>query len=273
MLYIPLFWINYTNMIRRPFSAATLRDFLRKHLTATLEQLKTALETSATMTVFRKLKALGYRTSYSHRGKFYTLASLPQFDSQGLWSHGQAWFSCHGNLLQTAAGWVEQAEAGFTAAELQGHLHVEVKTALLELYRREQIHREELGGVFVYLAAEAHQRARQRMSRLNQPLPEALEAGELGTAASHELKAAMVLFFSLLDERQRRLYAGLESFKLGHGGDHQIAEFLGLDTHTVGRGRRELFGGESPAQRIRRPGGGRVPVEKKHRRSSPKSPA
>ena len=259
-------------MIRRPFAAATVRDFLRQRLSATLEQLKKALGTSATMTVFRKLKALGYRTSYSHRGKFYTLASLPQFDSLGLWSHGKVWFSCHGNLLQTAAYWVEQAEAGFTAAELQGHLHVEVKTALLQLYRREQIHREELGGVFVYLAAQARQRARQRMCRRNQPLPEALEAGGLGTAASHELRAAIILLFSRLDERQRRLYAGLESFKLGHGGDYQVAEFLDLDAHTVGRGRRELFGGEVPPQRVRRPGGGRVPVEKKRRRSSPKSP-
>jgi hypothetical protein len=82
-----------------------------------LPQLKKALGTSATMTVFRKLKALGYRTSYSHRGKFYTLDSLPQFDSQGLWSHGGGWFSRHGNLLQTAAHWVKQAQAGFTAAE------------------------------------------------------------------------------------------------------------------------------------------------------------
>ena len=34
---------------------------------------------------------------------------------------------------------------------------------------------------------------------------------------SDELKAAIVLFSSMLDERQRRLYAGLESLKLGYG--------------------------------------------------------
>jgi hypothetical protein len=34
-----------------------------------------------------------------------------------------------------------------------------------------------------------------------------------------ELKAAILLFYSLLDEQQRRLFAGLESIKLGHGGD------------------------------------------------------
>jgi hypothetical protein len=45
-----------------------------------------------------------------------------------------------------------------------------------------------------------------------------------------------VLFYGLLDEQQRRLFAGLESIKLGHGGDHILAEFLDLDPHTVARG-------------------------------------
>jgi hypothetical protein len=58
-----------------------------------------------------------------------------------------------------------------------------------------------------------------------------------------ELKAAIVLFYSLLDERQRRLYAGLEAAKIGHGGDSQIASLLGLDPDTVARGRRELLTG------------------------------
>ena len=56
-----------------------------------------------------------------------------------------------------------------------------------------------------------------------------------------ELKAAILLFYSLLDEQQRRLFAGLESIKLGHGGDSVLAEFLGLDPHTVARGRQQLL--------------------------------
>ena len=48
-----------------------------------------------------------------------------------------------------------------------------------------------------------------------------------------ELRAALVLFASLLDERQRRLFAGLESLKCGWGGDTRIAALLGLDVTTV----------------------------------------
>jgi hypothetical protein len=77
-----------------------------------------------------------------------------------------------------------------------------------------------------------------------------------------ELKAAMVLFFSLLDEQQRRLYAGLEAHKLGHGGDRRMADFLGIGVHTVARGRHELFTNQVQRQGVRHPGGGRKPVEK-----------
>jgi hypothetical protein len=72
-----------------------------------------------------------------------------------------------------------------------------------------------------------------------------------------------VLFYSLLDEQQRRLYAGLESIKRGHGGDRQMAEWLGLDVETVARGRRELLADEVQADRVRRAGGGRPRAEKK----------
>ena len=55
-----------------------------------------------------------------------------------------------------------------------------------------------------------------------------------------ELRAAIVLFASLLDERQRRLFAGLESLKCGWGGARRIAQLLGIDPSTVATGRRQL---------------------------------
>jgi hypothetical protein len=77
------------------------------------------------------------------------------------------------------------------------------------------------------------------------------------------LPAEIALFYGLLDEQQRRLYAGLESLQHGHGGDRRMAELLGLDVATVARGRRELLAGEVLRERIRREGGGRKSVEKK----------
>ena len=86
-----------------------------------------------------------------------------------------------------------------------------------------------------------------------------------------ELRAAIVLFFSVLDKKQRRLYAGLEALKTGRGGDARIAELLGLDGGTVARGRRELLAQDVDVERVRAAGGGRKPAEKQRRKSSPQS--
>ncbi len=245
------------------FDPDLLRSYLQRRKIATLEELKNSLGTSATMTVFRKLKTLGYRSSYSHRGKYYTLAHIPRFDERGLWCYQAVRFSRDGNLLATARRFVEEADAGFTASELQAVLGVAVKEPLLQLYRRKRIVREERGSVYVYFSGEPSQ---QREQRLERESPEGgWELGEwpLGARLSPERKAAIILFFSLLDEQQRRLYAGLEAHKMGHGGDRQIAELLGLDVHTVARGRRELFGGQVEEERVRQAGGGRKSTEKK----------
>jgi hypothetical protein len=101
------------------------------------------------------------------------------------------------------------------------------------------------------------------MHRWERPATWELGESPVGQDLAPELKAAMILFFSLLDEQQRRLYAGLEAHKLGYGGDRKVARFLDLDEHTVARGRQELFSQQVQRERIRNEGGGRKAVEKK----------
>ena len=240
-----------------------LESLLEKRKIATLEELKKAVRTSSTMTVFRRLKPLGYQTSYSHRGKYYTLIRTPRFDEQGLWEHDGVWFSRNGNLLTTSQRFVEVAAAGVTTVELEDVLHVEVKEPLLHLYRAKRIEREKVENLYVYVSADSGQRRSQLLRRA-----EPQEAWEIGepvreSALSPELRAGIVLFYSLLDEQQRRLYAGLEAHKLGHGGDARIADFLGIGVHTVARGRRELFSNQVQRDGVRQKGGGRKTVEKK----------
>jgi hypothetical protein len=81
-----------------------------------------------------------------------------------------------------------------------------------------------------------------------------------------ELHQQMNFFLSTLDEHQQRLYVGLESKKLGHGGDQHLALITGMNVDTIAKGRHELEQAE-PTDRIRALGGGRLPVEKKTRRS------
>lgn len=75
----------------------------------------------------------------------------------------------------------------------------------------------------------------------------------------------MNLLLSRMDEQQRRWYVGLESMKIGHGGDTLLARITGLNVETIRRGRQELQNNleDRPPDRIRMEGGGRPRVEKK----------
>ncbi len=76
------------------------------------------------------------------------------------------------------------------------------------------------------------------------------------------------LFLSRLDEQQRRWYAAMESNRIGTGGDLLLSQITGMDVKTIRSGRHELETDlvDRPSERIRLPGGGQPPVEKKVRR-------
>lgn len=235
-------------MNRIHYEVERLREVFRHQRVATLPELKAALGTAVDLTVFRKLSALDYTTSYSHRGAYYTLESLARYDSHGLWSHQDVHFSRHGTLLDTAAELTRRAPAGYFTEELEAIVHVPAKDALRQLVERGQLQRRPCPERYLYGAAERARWQEQWTAR---------------QAQADELPAAIALFYGLLDEQQRRVYAGLESLQHGHGGDRRMADLLGLDVATVARGRRELLAGEVLRDRVRRAGGGRKPVEKK----------
>src|ERR1700730_648260 len=106
------------------YDPGALIRLLRQRKIATMDDLKQALGTGADATVFRKLAELEYRTSYSHRGRYYTLDEIARFDELGLWSFRQVWFSRFGTLVSTVEALVGSAEAGYTAAELDAAVNV-----------------------------------------------------------------------------------------------------------------------------------------------------
>ena len=245
------------------FRPAVLRQHLRRHKIADLPELKRVLGTDTGLTIFRKLKQLDYLASYTHRGRFYTLAEIAHFDDHGLWSHEGVWFSRHGTLLATVEILVNQSSNGYYAYELADALHAEVQEPLHHLVGQQRLARMEVEGQFLYTAIDSIQRRQQMLTRRSaQAVPMAVHSAALQVSPA-ELKAAIILFYGLLDEQQRRLFAGLESIRVGHGGDILLGDFLGLDAHTVARGRQQLLDRNVVSGRTRRTGGGRTPTEKK----------
>jgi hypothetical protein len=262
-------WAKSLIMNTPKYHLQALTQFFDQHKIATFDQLREALGTPARCTVFRKLSDLQYLSSYSHRGKYYTLKSIARFSEQGLWSFHSVWFSRFGNLLQTSEAFVHHSDAGYSAAELKGILQVKTKHALTQLVRDGRLERKTFDSVYVYLSAQKDVASRQIQARkvFLQQSPASLIVAN-PDLATDEAKALLVLFCSMLNEKQRRLYAGLESLKLGHGGDAHIASILGIDPHTVAKGRKELMDADLTASdRVRTPGAGRPSQEKKRRKS------
>lgn len=78
---------------------------------------------------------------------------------------------------------------------------------------------------------------------------------------SEEVEANMRLFFSKLNEREKRRYAAVEVLKLGHGGQKYLAQVFGVSDFLIRKGVKELSNPEileeMSIDRIRRKGGGR----------------
>jgi hypothetical protein len=67
-----------------------------------------------------------------------------------------------------------------------------------------------------------------------------------------------------LDEKHARRIVGLLAEKEGHGGVSLLSRVTGMSRTTIMLGQRELRGKDTvPEGRVRRPGGGRKPLEKK----------
>ena len=233
-----------------------LKEVFIKQKTATMKQLKNVLKTNVSMTVYRKLEELNYLSSCSHSGKYYTLANVPKFNRDGLWFHKSVLFSRYGTLIKTVRQLVTESEYGYNSLELEKLLKVKPNETLIKLINTEQLARTKLNGRFIYFTVAGHERTRQELSRkriysepdLSQVTPDVL---------LNEVKASIILFYCTLNEKQRRLYAGLESLKLGNGGDKFISELLNLNIKTVTKGRKELLGKAVEIDTVRTSGGGR----------------
>jgi hypothetical protein len=158
---------------------------------------------------------------------------------------------------------VNRSPNGYYVKELADTLHAEVQEPLRHLVQQQRLARAEIAGQFLYTSVETTARRQQAMARRSAAaVPIAVHSASLQVSPD-ELQAAILLFYSLLDEQQRRLFSGLESIRLGRGGDTLLGDFLGLEPHTVARGRQQLLDREVVAGRSRRFGGGRKPAEKK----------
>ena len=114
--------------------------------------------------VRRFLMAVGYYSSFTHNGKWYTLCSIPSFNREGLWFHHEIGFSRAGSLTKTLITLTANSPAGVTAEQLGEKIHCRCHTVLVQLHRKKKLQRQKAGRSFIYLAAEPRTAAMQRQA-------------------------------------------------------------------------------------------------------------
>ena len=153
-----------------------IRTLVRRRCVVDLEDLYEAAGTSSRMTVFRRLKEIGYHSSFSNGGRYYTLSDIPVFNDHGLWFYEDIGFSEAGTLKETVARQVDEGVEGHTHAELKHMLRVRVYNTLHELVEQGRIGRERWRRVSLYVSVDPERAAAQvaRREEVARVLAEAL---------------------------------------------------------------------------------------------------
>ncbi|MBC8423707.1 hypothetical protein H8E07_06250 [bacterium] len=163
-------------------SPQALVKLMRTQPVAVIGDLRTALDASSDATVFRCLKQVPYRSSYSHNGRYYALHDPARYDRRGLFSVGDIHFSVDGTAKATVIRLLQEAEAGHSQAELQEVMRVRVQPFLLAATREGVLERERFGRVFVYFHHDPRIRDEQRRRR-----QELLQVASIQTSVDDEV--------------------------------------------------------------------------------------
>lgn len=204
-----------------PAHADVLRARFQRRPIADLPDLERLLCVSG-RTVFRALQALGYHTSFSHAGRYYTLEGVPAFDAHGLWFYEDVGFSKAGTLRATIKRLVQDAPAGYTHEELAPLLRLRVHDTLLDLIEAGLIARESLDDRYVYVD-RAKRRARVQLAERAARRPAPPSAPSPPTVDAARVIDVLLAVIRAPDAGVERLARGLRERGLTVS-DAQVAE-------------------------------------------------
>jgi hypothetical protein len=171
-------------MLDRDESRSALCKLFRRRMVAEIEVLCRTIGTNSRMSVFRRLREVGYLTSFTHGGRYYTLQDVPRFDDSGLWFFKGVGFSLRRTLKETLVHLVDHSPAGMSYSQLRRITSVRVENTLVLLAREGRIARQHVDGHSVYVAVdgvlglqqiEVRRNLLQRTSQANLPLPLVVE--------------------------------------------------------------------------------------------------
>jgi hypothetical protein len=154
--------------------------------------------------VRRFLAEVGYYSSFTHNGGWYTLRSIPRFGRNGLWFYQDIGFSRAGTLTKTLISLITGCPAGMSAEILGETLPCRCHGVLVNLWRKGYIQRQKIGRCQVYFAADPHKAESQRQALSAQYPPEVQFSAELAVLILAEFIRSPDSSFEQLAEKISR---------------------------------------------------------------------
>lgn len=182
------------------FSREDILELFYREKVLTKEQVL-KISGCSNMTVWRILKEHGYISSYNFNARYYTLTDIPMFDKNGLWSYRKVRFSKYGSITGTVMALVCNSKSGMNTNELQALLGVDVRPILTKFYQRGKIHREKVGGMFVYFKPNDQDWQRQLSKRQS----EAQEKIRMRLPEPERIIAVLVELIQRVEEEPQQL--------------------------------------------------------------------
>ncbi len=147
---------------------AALKSYRMKKV-MTIEELTLRLKCS-TITARRFLKRTESFTSINKNAKYYTLPTIPRFDSNGLWNYKGIFFSQRGNLTQTVVYLIQHSAAGLSADEIEKMVGLADNSSFVSTFKHlNAVKREVIGGKgtgrYIYFAQSQAVYLRQHTQR------------------------------------------------------------------------------------------------------------
>lgn len=140
--------------------------------------------------VRRFLAEVGYYSSFTHNGGWYTLHSIPRFRRDGLWFYNDIGFSRTGTLTKTLVALIARSPAGMSAEMLGEKLLCRCHAVLVNLWRRGKVQRQKMGRCHIYFAIDPHIAAGQRQALTMQNPPQVQFSPRLQSWSWRSLSAA-----------------------------------------------------------------------------------
>lgn len=142
----------------------TIERIIRKYKIQSFVTILSKMDCSS-ITLRRDIKAIGGTTSYTHRGKYITLADIPVFNENGIWFYKKVGFTKFKNSLDLIVSIINTKE-GITKENIEEILKIKISKQIQILLKQNRLHRVKLGAKYFYLSEELAKNKKRQMQLL-----------------------------------------------------------------------------------------------------------